>query len=176
MESRDGSILDDIEAYNRDDCVFILTLRNWLEERRADAVVTSILRRTGAPPPDDLVDGAPTAEIAMTPQADTAERAPTPVDARTSPRTPPSEREEPQQARWLLAGLLDWHRREAKPQWWDYFRLVEASLEELVRDGSALAATSRSSRTVGAGARGRSIHRYRFDPAQETQDRARASP
>ena len=44
-----------------------------------------------------------------------------------------------QQGRWLLAALLDWHRREAKPQWWDHFRLVEAPMDDLVADGSALA-------------------------------------
>src|SRR6202044_1001085 len=28
-----------------------------------------------------------------------------------------------QQAKALLADLLDWHRREAKPAWWRYFHL-----------------------------------------------------
>ena len=36
---------------------------------------------------------------------------------------------------WLLAQLLDYHRREARPQWWAYFRNLELDDEELV-DGS----------------------------------------
>ena len=34
----DQSILDDIAAYNRDDCVSTLLLRDWLEDRRAEAI------------------------------------------------------------------------------------------------------------------------------------------
>ena len=33
---------------------------------------------------------------------------------------------------WLLAQLLDYHRREARPQWWAYFRNKELDDEELV--------------------------------------------
>ena len=33
---------------------------------------------------------------------------------------------------WLLAQLLDYHRREARPQWWAYFRNLELDDEELV--------------------------------------------
>ena len=35
----------------------------------------------------------------------------------------PEERTEEERARYLLADLLEWHRREAKPAWWRYFRL-----------------------------------------------------
>ena len=78
-------------------------------------------------------------------------------------------RDDTQQARWLLAAILDWHRREAKPQWSDHFRLVEASLEELVRDGSTLGdLTFLEDR--GASKKSR-VHRYRFDPARETRIR-----
>ena len=37
-----GDILDDIEAYNRDDCISTLYLRKWLEERRAEAVASGV--------------------------------------------------------------------------------------------------------------------------------------
>ena len=35
----------------------------------------------------------------------------------------PSERTPEQHARWILAHCLDWHRREKKVSWWEYFRL-----------------------------------------------------
>ena len=50
----------------------------------------------------------------------------------------PRRADDEQQGRWLLAALLDWHRREAKPQWWDYYRLIEAPIDDLVADASAL--------------------------------------
>jgi uncharacterized protein len=37
-------------------------------------------------------------------------------------------------APWLLAQLLDYHRREAKPQWWEWFLHVGLSQEELIAD------------------------------------------
>lgn len=37
LETREARILDDIAAYNRDDCVSAWRLRAWLEERRQDA-------------------------------------------------------------------------------------------------------------------------------------------
>ncbi len=35
----------------------------------------------------------------------------------------PALRTGPQRASALLADLLDWHRREARPGWWRYFYL-----------------------------------------------------
>ena len=39
----------------------------------------------------------------------------------------PEERDEEQQARWILANIIDWHRREDKAVWWEYFRLRDLS-------------------------------------------------
>jgi len=164
MEERDPAILDAIAAYNRDDCVSNLLLRDWLEERRVEALETHaewypegfIPRpepQSGAAPPDLA------AAQAETRAREDALRVDVPAD-RTA-------RTEEQQGRWLLAGILDWHRREAKPQWWDHFRLVEASLEELVADGTALGELTFDA-DLGPIQRSR-LHRYRFDPAQETK-------
>ena len=48
-----------------------------------------------------------------------------------------AERTEEQQARALLADLLEWHRREAKPAWWRYF-YVRTLSAELVGEPDAL--------------------------------------
>ena len=40
--------------------------------------------------------------------------------------------------RWLTSDLLEWHRREALPEWWNYFRRLECTDEELVADTAAL--------------------------------------
>ena len=70
------------------------------------------------------VDGEPP-EDSPRAQAETRAREDA-LHGRRARRPAPSARTS-SRARWLLAGLLDWHRREAKPQWWDHFRLVEAS-------------------------------------------------
>lgn len=164
MESGDPSILEEIAAYNRDDCVSNLLLRDWLEARRDEALATHPeWYPDGDVPRPAWEDGEPTerlrAEVAETRRREDALREGVPVDR--------AERTADQQGRWLLAALLDWHRREAKPQWWDHYRLVEAPTDDLVADGSALAGLrfvedlGRSARSV--------VHRYAFDPAQDSK-------
>ena len=41
-------------------------------------------------------------------------------------------------ARWLLANLLDWHRRESKADWWEYFRLKDLTAEDLLDERGAV--------------------------------------
>jgi uncharacterized protein len=72
------------------------------------------------------------------------------------------ERSEEEQARWLLAHLLEWHRREDKAAWWEYFRLRDLPLDEYFDERSALAGLA-FEHTVGGTAK-RPIHRYDFPP------------
>ena len=46
--------------------------------------------------------------------------------------TDPADRTEAQQATWLLAQLLGWHRREDKSMWWEFHRLLDLTPEQLV--------------------------------------------
>jgi hypothetical protein len=66
--------------------------------------------------------------------------------------------------------MLEWHRREEKSAWWEYFRLCELSDDELQEDRTALGGLA----YVGeAGRLKRSvIHRYRFPPQDHAIDRA----
>ena len=50
-----------------------------------------------------------------------------------------AEQTEEQHARWLLAYMLDWHRREDKAGWHEYFRLREMPEEDLFDEPQALA-------------------------------------
>ena len=76
----------------------------------------------------------------------------------------PSERDPEQQARWLLANMLDWHRREKKATWWEYFRLRGLSDEELVEEKAALAGLAFAAR-VATPARS-VVDRYVFPPQE----------
>ena len=80
----------------------------------------------------------------------------------------PAERNEEQQALWILANILDWHRREEKAVWWEFFRLADLSAEDLLDERAGLSGLVFID-AVGGTAKA-PIHRYRFPP-QETEIR-----
>ena len=167
MESREQSILDGIAAYNRDDCVSTLLLRDWLEERRIEAAP---LYPDGVVPRPAPVDGSPTEQLADD-QAATRAR----EDALR--RDLPADRlgrDDVQQGLWLLAALLDWHRRESKPAWWMWYWLRDATTEDLVASADALGELA-FDREVDQVKRS-VVHRYRFDPSQDTKIKAGDTP
>jgi hypothetical protein len=49
------------------------------------------------------------------------------------------ERTDEQKGRWLLADLLDWHRRESKADWWEFYRLRDLTDKELLDERSGMA-------------------------------------
>ena len=51
----------------------------------------------------------------------------------------PEERDDEAQARWLLAHMLDWHWREEKTAWWEFFRLCDLTEEDLLDEKAAIA-------------------------------------
>ncbi len=113
-DARDD-LLAEIKAYNRDDCVSTLHLRDWLEGQRAELV------RELGDPPRPTVPAPEEREDSEEQQAVNAL-----VDALCAglpERIEGLTRDE--RGRWLLAQLLNWHRREGKAFWWRYFHLVE---------------------------------------------------
>jgi uncharacterized protein len=148
-----------VRAYNQDDCASASALRDWLEALRAQLIAggTEVPR----PPPADAAPSEDLSEWLIRIRA-LIERltADVPID--------PEDRTEEQQARWILANILDWHRREDKAVWWEYFRLAELSAEDLLEERAALSGLI-FEEAVGGTARA-PIHRYRFPP-QETEIR-----
>jgi uncharacterized protein len=145
-----------VERYNRDDCVSAARLRDWLEELRvaAEREWGGELARPELRSGDASDSVAETAEETL--HVMTALLEGVPVDA--------AERSEAEQARWLMAQLLEWHRREEKAAWWEYFRLLELPLEDYEDERSALAGLELVE-TVGGSPR-RPIHRYSFPPQE----------
>jgi uncharacterized protein len=130
LRDSDPQHLLDLAAYNRDDCLATLGLRDWLEARRVEA----ILDGWELPRPIREEGAAPEALAAA--QAATAARVAT---LRSGLSDDPSLRDELGQARWLLASTLDYHRREAKPQWWRWYDLKDKStLEDLIEAADAI--------------------------------------
>ena len=119
-----------VEGYNKDDCVSTLRLRDWLEGVRAAAESdgTEVPRpaETSGEPSSDLDDRAKRVEALR-------------QRLHAGISDVPSERDDEQQGRWLLGYLLDWHRREDKASWWEYFRLRDMPEEELFDEPQAIA-------------------------------------
>ena len=112
----DRGILDGIAGYNRDDCVSTWRLRDWLEDRRLELAV----KMGHDVPRRQYADPAPPEGV-----KDYVERLTQAVDRLAAAlSTDPAQRTPDEQARWLLAQLLGWHRREEKPGWWRFFHLL----------------------------------------------------
>jgi predicted RecB family nuclease len=141
----DQAILDEIEAYNRLDCMSTEALRDWLVGVRPPAMPWPVLERDAS-------------EKAVDDDAD--EAALRGLLARSSL---PAERQQ------MLFDLGRFHRREIKPGWWAVFDSMGKDRDELIDDLSALGGLA----ATGSGYKVKqSIARdYRF-PAQETKLRA----
>src|SRR5262245_42244481 len=63
-----------------------------------------------------------------------------------------------------MAQLLEWHRREEKAAWWEYFRLLDLPLDDYEDERSALAGLE-FKETVGGTPR-KPVHRYEFPPQE----------
>ncbi|HEY7926460.1 MAG TPA: TM0106 family RecB-like putative nuclease [Candidatus Dormibacteraeota bacterium] len=158
LESPDDEILESIRAYNEDDCRSLVGLRGWLEARRGD-----LERREGLTLSRPAAsDGQPPASVAEASASVEAVAAMLteglPVDTLVQTRE--------QSAVGLLVALLDWHRRDAKPQWWEYFARQDASDDELIDDAASLGGLVFDG-VVGSTARS-VLFGFRFPP-QETK-------
>jgi len=122
LDDRDEARLGAIEAYNEEDCAATLGLRDWLLERKAEAEEcygTEIPFRAppeAREPTDDLDELTATQAL------------------RDRLLAAASEGDGKELAAWLL----EYHRREARPGWWWYFRRLAMTDDELAEDGEAL--------------------------------------
>lgn len=146
-----------IENYNADDCLSTKSLRDWFERERE---ALEKMGRTKARPV--VSDGAPPPNIDER-QKRIAQLVDDLVNEIPADK---SQRTEEQSARWLLATLLDWHRREDKADWWEYFRLRDLPDEELLDERYALAGLRFVKR---AGVDGKlPVDRYEFEKQETT--------
>ena len=158
------ALLEQIKAYNRDDCVSTYFLREWLEEQRAvlvSEVGAEAPPRPTATPPAETEDSEAQQEVQELIDRLT-EGLPNDLTDGTSLEDPA------QRGRWLLAQLLDWHRREDKAFWWRYFHLKdELNDEERVNESDALGQLTSAGSRPDPKPRSRStIYSFRF-PSQD---------
>ena len=159
-ETGDRSLLNDLRDYNRDDCLSTLLLRDWLIDRAKQAGSWPSVAKAI---PDKL-DGDTEPRDDGSKERVERERAQAVLEAAliVDPAAPDAE------ARQLLADLVGFHRREAKPAWWAFFDRQERSAEELQDDDECLGGcVADGANWIGKDKRSLTF-RYRY-PEQETK-------
>lgn len=137
LVERDDAILESIRSYNEDDVRSTHDLHAWLEERRSELKGQGhALSRPMPPELKEIGD---------------EERAETELAERLA-----------EAGHELLAGCVGWHRREARPGWWEFFRYETLDTQELIEDGTAIGAPSEPQHR-GDVARSK-VWRYPFPP------------
>lgn len=147
-----------VERYNQDDCRATERLRHWLESLRSAEIFT------GAQIPRPQFKNASPSEKVTDRQLRVAEL----FEALTKGLpAEPANRTPEQAAKWLLAHALDWHRREEKVQWWEFFRMKDLSEDDLYDEKTAIARLSFCQRMPKRSPRERApIDQYHY-PIQE---------
>jgi predicted RecB family nuclease len=112
LEVGQDSLLEGIRAYNEEDCSSLYDLHRWLLEQRPAEV-------PWRPPAEHREQSEETKEL---------------LAERERVRAELLDGAEEGGPRWLLAQLLEYHRREEKPQWWEYFHHRSLDEEELIED------------------------------------------
>ncbi len=153
LKERDQAILDGIADYNRDDCVSTFRLREWLEDWRRQAIERwPSLDWTRPTAQDGIASQALTDWLARVAA----------LEARLETMAADTDDDASASGLRLLAGLLDWHRREEKSQWWRWFELKDdKTVEDLVAERDAIGGLT----FVDEVPDGRMlVRRYRFEP------------
>jgi predicted RecB family nuclease len=151
-----NELLDEIRRYNEDDCVSTWSLRQWLEAVRA----REELERGAALPRPDPAGTEPPESV----QASFEVTQPVREALTAGVADEPALRSDGEQARWLLAQLVDYHRRERKSRWWRFFDHLDMTDRELHEDGEALGPLTHVL-TVGPD-KTATVDRYSFQPQE----------
>ncbi len=118
-----------VQLYNQDDCESLVKLQDWLEQLRVKLIAEGIhIAR-----PEDG-DGQASEKI-----TEHQERI-QPIMEALLEGVPAvrKERTNIEQAKFVLAHMLDWYRRERKSFWWEFFRLKELPEDELLDERKAI--------------------------------------
>ncbi len=153
-ETGEAQLLADIRDYNEDDCRSTWQLREWLLGLRPHSLPWF-------------------AREQPEPEAET--RTPWDIQLETYRLAllghlpdDPTQWDDDARARELAFQLLDYHRREAKPQWWAMYARMEMSEEEWLEDGECLAGLTLDPDTPPRPDKRSVIYTYSY-PEQETK-------
>lgn len=152
-----STILTEIREYNRVDCQSTLDLRNWLLEIQSQSGIAYLGHRSSADSNGDK-ESTPTSN----PSKLLAEKLHAQIQSGTEVD------EERGRIQTLLAHLLEFHWREAKPVFWRKFHRQELTEEDLANDFDCLSALERTKLPPRLDKRS-TVYQYTFNPDQDTK-------
>ncbi len=172
----DNKLLEDLEAYNRNDCISTIELRKWLESQRETMAK--------ALPELELVDLVRPTLKSLDDEEEDARKKNKAELLKESRRLAgllnagrfdhlPAEQAAPLEHKWLLADLLQFHEREDSVSKFEFIQLRNMTPEELFENSNAIAGLRFESarefeELTGRVKRFSEIRRYSFDPSQTT--------
>jgi uncharacterized protein len=152
-----------VEDYNREDCESAERLRDWLEQLRAEVIAKGQSLSRPDPGAGEASDKISELDQALQGLRDAL--------LANLPADPPEARTPEQQGQFVLAHLMEFHRREDKATWWEYFRLLELDEANYADERRAVSGLEL---VAGAEPDVAGVDRYRF-PAQEIDARKKDS-
>lgn len=155
-------LLKSIRDYNRDDCDSTWQLALWLRERQKEAGIAWVPKPLASAGEEKAEDAADTA---VPPERVLAEGMLGAIPTDPAARAREAERFRVEE---LLAQLLEFHRREAKPVWWAMFDRHAMTEPELVDDIACLGGLKREAGGPVQIKRSKGFW-YGFDPDQDTK-------
>lgn len=120
---------DKVQIYNQDDCESLVKLQSWLEEIREDLISKGYTITRPEDGPGEASENITLHQLRILPIMEVLLNGISPIKA---------ERSKTEQARFILAHMLDWYRRENKSFWWEFYRLKELPLDELLDERKAI--------------------------------------
>ena len=148
-QTQNPQLLKDIRVYNEDDCRSTLLLRDWLASLRSAEM-----------PWFDLA-GEPITEDKLQAQQEAEDNR-----IRYEQNLTSGREGQDYEFRELVAQLLEFHRREAKPQWWAMFDRQERTDDELIDDAECLGGLKFDTNQPPCKEKRSFIYTYHFPPQQ----------
>lgn len=150
-------VILELEAYNEDDCRATEALHNWLEQQRKEELTKGI--QIDRPLPRDT---EPKEELK---ELDARSKQLFDLLSKNLPEDKVAWNKE-HKARWLLANLLAYFRREDKSAWWEYFRVHKLDHDDLLDERKAITGLEFLEELPKSGRDRNPTHRYRFPPQE----------
>lgn len=160
LDEATDEMKEGIQLYNEDDCVSTQRLHVWLEAIRAELIANGAQITRPEIIAGDASEGIqahlerikPIYDALMAGVSENSDERVTAVD----------------KAKFILAHMLNWYRREKKSFWWEYYRLLEMPADELIEERGALSYLQFTGETVNVA---RSVIQTYTFPHQESDIR-----
>ena len=146
-----------VQDYNDDDCRATEALHRWLENLRSEAISTG------------MAIGRPEIKTGEAPENVQEIQTRAAALFRDLTKNLPEDRllwNDGEKAKWLLAHILEYFRREDRSAWWEHFRVNELEHLDLLGERKAITGLTFLNEVPGGPRSKLPIHRYEYPPQE----------